>query len=341
MNNVHPKKILVVGPAWVGDMMMAQVLFKLLRQQYPDAAIHVLAPAWSEALTARMPEVTKTLVLPFSHGQFELFKRYQFGRVLRAEHYDHAFVLPNSWKSAIIPFAARISKRTGWVGEFRYGLLNDYRRLNKKKFPKMIERFAALTFPEGAVLPEILPLPELISWREDAEAALKKYALSTDQPILALCPGAEFGPSKCWLPSYYAQVANQKLQEGWQVWLLGSNKDKSITDQINHETQESCANLAGKTSLSEAVDLLSRVTSVVTNDSGLMHIACALGKPVIAVYGSTSPEFTPPLSPHAHILKTALDCQPCFQRTCPLKHHHCMKKITPEQVLGLLTSSPS
>ncbi|MDP1574759.1 MAG: lipopolysaccharide heptosyltransferase II [Coxiellaceae bacterium] len=327
------RKILVVGPAWVGDMMMAQVLFQLLRHQNPTAEIHVLAPVWSEALLSRMPEVTKSIVLPFGHGQFQLRKRYLFAKQLRAEKYDRAFVLPNSFKSALIPFFAKIPKRTGFLGESRYGLLNDIYALDKEKLPKMIDRFAALAYPKKAILAANLPTPYLLLNQNTVDLSLKKQGLRKDQKILALCPGAEYGPSKCWPPDYYAAVASQKLKEGWAVWIFGSKNDCATAELIQAATEQKCINLTGKTNLSEAVDLLSLATAVVTNDSGLMHIACALNRKVIALYGSTSPDFTPPLSENALVLKLNLECQPCFERVCPLKHHHCMRELMPAQVL--------
>src|SRR3990167_5183216 len=160
-------KILIIGPAWVGDMMMAQVLFQLLRQQNPDCELHVLAPAWSEALLSRMPEIKKSIILPFGHGQLQLRKRFQFAKQLRVEKYDQAIVLPNSLKSALIPYFAGIPKRAGWLGEYRFGLLNDVRYLNKKQFPKMVERFAALAFPRDTFLSANLPIPKLVIQKEN------------------------------------------------------------------------------------------------------------------------------------------------------------------------------
>jgi len=331
--SVRVRKILIVGPSWVGDMMMAQVLFQLLHQQNPGCELHVLAPKWSEALLSRMPEIKKSMVLPFGHGALQLKKRFQFAKQLRAEKYDQAIVLPNSFKSALIPFWAAIPVRTGWLGEYRFGLLNDARKLNKRRYPKMIERFAALAFPCDTFLPANLSTPKLIANHKNIDVALQKYNLKTDRPILALCPGAEFGPSKCWPAKYYAAVANQKILDGWAVWIFGSANDCVIGEEIQILTSQGCVNLAGKTALSDAVDLLSLAKCVVTNDSGLMHIAAALTCKVIAIYGSTSPEFTPPLSDRATILKLDLDCQPCFKRTCPLKHHHCMRQLLPERVL--------
>jgi len=329
------QKILIVGPAWVGDMMMSHVLIQLLKQQYPQSEIDVLAPAWSQALLSHMPEVSQAIVLPFQHGEFKLLKRYHFAKTLRHQKYDMAIVLPNSLKSAFISFFAKIPLRRGYVGEYRYGLLNQCYRLDKKALPLMIDRFAALAYPKHAKLAANLPVPYLIVNEADQERALEKHELSTEKRILALCPGAEYGPSKCWPPEHYAAVAKQKIQEGWAVWIFGSKNDLETAEKIQAECDNRCVNLAGKTSLSEAIDLLALAEVVVTNDSGLMHLACALDRRVIALYGSTSVDFTPPLSDRATVLTLSLSCQPCFERVCPLKHHQCMRDLLPEKVLRL------
>jgi len=327
-------KLLIVGPAWVGDMVMAQCLFKLIKQRQPETQIDVLAPAWSLPLLARMPEVKNAIVMPLGHGQLDLKTRYRLGKQLRAAHYDQAMVLPNSFKSALVLWFARIPRRTGWRGEMRWGVLNDIRYLDKKRYPLMIERFMALALDKNEKLPANYPLPELqISAASQQEALTNHHLTSPTHPVLALCPGAEFGPAKRWPEEYYAAVANAKLQEGWDVWLFGSPKDQETTNKIMQLTQNRCVNLSGKTSLAEAVDLLSLSTCVVSNDSGLMHIAAALRKPLVAVYGPTSPTFTPPLHDAAKILQLSLECQPCFQRECPLKHQRCMRDLLPQQVL--------
>lgn len=331
-------KIFIIGPSWVGDMVMAQTLFRTLKYYHPNALIDVMAPAWSVPLMERMPEVNQGLVLPFGHGQLHLRKRFQLGKRLRSEHYDHAYVLPNSWKSAIIPWAAKIPVRTGWVGEQRYGLLNDIRRLDKSRYPLMIERFVALAGQPDAPLPNPILKPEFLIEAQSVKAALEKHNLAHDgKPILALSPGSEFGSSKRWIPEYFAEVANTKLAEGWAVWLFGSPKDMDIAASIQKQTQGRCQDLTGKTSLSEAIDLLSIASALVTNDSGLMHIAAALNVPQVVPYGSTSPKFTPPLSDKALILSLNLECAPCFKRECPLQHHRCMRDLSPEMVLDALT----
>ncbi|HVE44300.1 MAG TPA: lipopolysaccharide heptosyltransferase II [Gammaproteobacteria bacterium] len=326
------KKILIIGPAWVGDMVMAQSLFTLLKQANPTDALFVLASPWTFALLSRMPEVEKAIPLPIAHGEFGLIKRYQIAKALRAERFDHAIVLPNSFKSALIPWFARIPKRTGWVGECRQLLLNDARPLDEKRYPLMVQRWVALGLAKDAVLPDY-SYPALQVSQATQQATLAKHQLTcTDQPILALGAGAEFGPAKRWPANYYAAVAKQKIKEGWRVWLFGSPNDRAITDEIMVLTDHQCENLAGKLVLDETIDLLSLVSGLVTNDSGLMHMGAALQKPIVAIYGSTSPAFTPPLG-NATVLKLNLDCQPCLKRTCPLGHYRCLYDLPPQRVL--------
>lgn len=324
-------RILVIGPAWVGDMVMAQVLFRCLKALHPEATIDVCAPEWSRSLTERMPEVNHSLSLKLGHGQWGWGARKALGQSLKGQ-YDFAYVLPNSWKSALIPFWAGIPERVGYVGEWRFGLLNRARRLNKTVLPLMIERFAALAYPTGAVLPDPLPKPRLVVHPDNVRAALARYGLKAEKPILAMCPGAEFGPSKRWPETYYADIANRALAVGKQVWIFGSPKDSIVAKAIMDASQQACVDLTGKTSLGDAIDLLSLASQVLSNDSGLMHIAAALDRPLVAVYGSTDPSFTPPLSDHATIVRTGISCSPCFKRECPLGHHRCMKDLSVEQV---------
>lgn len=328
--------ILIVGPAWVGDMVMAQCLFKLLKQNHPHAQLDVLAPAWSLPLLSRMPEVNKAISMNIAHGQLALRERYVIGKNLRQVNYQQAIVLPNSFKSAFIPWWAKIPQRTGWRGEMRYIVLNDMRLLDKNRYPLMIERFMALGLPAGSALPKDYPKPRLSISIASQQNALKKYGLTKDQPVLALCPGAEFGPAKRWPEKYYAEVAKAKLKLGYQVWLFGSPKDQPTAEHIMQLTQHRCINLTGKTTLADAIDLLSLSTMVVANDSGLMHITAALGKPMVAVYGPTSSKFTPPLDDHSRVLSLSLDCQPCFQRECPLGHGQCMVGLSPDKVITAL-----
>ncbi|MCL4105993.1 UNVERIFIED_CONTAM: hypothetical protein GTU68_058299 [Idotea baltica] len=315
-------------------MVMSQSLYIYLQQQHPGIVIDVLAPAWSEPILARMPEVNRTIVAPLAHGELGLAKRRQLGRELREQHYDQAILLPNSLKSSLIPFFAKIPLRTGWRGEMRYGLLNDLRRLDESVFPLMVERFVSLGQVAGMPLPAVIPPPFLTVDPVMAEACRDKFGLDSAKPILALCPGAEFGSAKCWPVEYYGQIAREYLDKGWQIVLYGSANDVAVTESISLACSQAplCFNLAGKTELAEAVDLLSLSAAVLSNDSGLMHIASALGRPLLVVYGPTSTNFTPPLSDRAESIIPKLDCAPCFQRECPLGHHRCMRDTTVELV---------
>lgn len=329
------QKVLIIGPAWVGDMVMAQALFQVLAKA--DVEIHVLAPAWSLPLLQRMPEVTKSLLLTVSHGEFALLKRYRLAKTLRTVGYDSAFILPNSFKSALIPFWANISHRCGYLREGRGILLTDGRKLHKAQYPLMIERFLALAYPSNTTLEKPYPLPRLSICQHALEQAIQKYQLKLNgSPITVLCPGAEFGPAKRWPLQHYASVALSLLAKGHQIWLLGSKQDSVITAEINAKTKYQCQDFAGKTTLGEAIDLMSLSSFVVTNDSGLMHIAAALRKPLVAIYGSSDPSFTPPLAKQVKIVREALPCSPCFKRICPLKHMACLETLYPEKVLAAL-----
>lgn len=336
--------ILIIGPSWVGDMVMAQTLFMSLRQQNPRVIIDVLAPNWTRALLSRMPEVRQGISMPITHGQLQLTERFRMGRALARNAYDQVIVLPNSFKSALIPFWARISRRTGWRGEMRWGLLNDIRYLDKTTYPLMIERFIALGLPEGHTLPNPLPRPELQVDSHEVETALAAFNLQRDKPVLALCPGAEFGPAKRWPAEYFAEVAQHMHAQGWQVWLFGSAKDQAIAAEIQQQAHSICVDLSGQTNLAQAIDLLSVADLVVSNDSGLMHIAAALQCPLIVLYGSSSPKFTPPLTDRVEILSLNLECSPCFKRECPLEHLKCLKDLPPGRVLhsiGQLMGNPT
>jgi len=332
--------ILIVGPSWVGDMVMAQTLFMCLKQRHPDCTIDVLAPEWSRPILERMPEVRQALSFPLGHGVLDLRARRRLGQQLKGQ-YQQAILLPNSLKSALTPFFAGIPTRTGWKGEMRYGLLNDIRTLDKKRYPLMIERFMALAYDKNAELPKPYPRPHLDVIAENRDAALQVFKLTTEQPILALCPGAEFGEAKRWPAEHYVQVAEHYIRQGWQVWIFGSKKDHPVGEDIRTQLipglREEVANLAGETSLAQAIDLMSCASAVVSNDSGLMHVAAALNLPLVAVYGSTSPDFTPPLAEQVAIVRTGIECSPCFDRTCRYGHYDCLRLLPPSMVIDSLT----
>lgn len=341
-----PERCLIVGPSWVGDMVMAQSLFMALKERFPALRLDVLAPAWSEPLLERMPEVTESICMPIGHGKLQLGLRYQIGKQLRKNHYDWAILLPNSLKSALIPFWAKVPQRTGFKGEMRYGLLNDLRQPHKDQLTQTVQRFVALALPREDYLqnpiPQAIPTPRLLLDPEHVKATAKQFGLLTDQPVLALCPGAEYGPAKRWPIAHFAEVARTKLDAGWQVWVFGSEKDNAVAEQICDQAGHAdhpIVNLAGRTSLAEAIDLMSLTSHVISNDSGLMHVAAALEKPLIALYGSSDPTFTPPLNDQAKILSLNLACSPCFKRECPLGHLDCLTKLMPKDVLDHLADA--
>jgi len=332
-------KILVMGPSWVGDMVLAQSLFKQLKIDQPNCEITVAAPGWTLPLLERMPEVSHAIALPFKHGDLALGERFKLGRELAKERFTQAILLTNSLKSAILPWAANIPVRTGFKGEMRYGLINDMRPLDKTLLKKTVERFVALGITKNTVLPEKLPQPVLLANREYAHSLLAQFNIpQTPQPILGLCPGAEYGEAKRWPAEYYAKVANHALNKGWQVWLFGSEKDQPVTTIIQQLTQQRCVDLAGKTKLGEAIDLMSLCHTVISNDSGLMHVAAALDKKLIAIYGSSDPKHTPPMHPEAVIEYLGLECSPCFKRVCPLGHLNCLRQIQPNNVISNLAA---
>jgi len=327
-------KILVVAPSWVGDTMLIQPMLVRLKQRHPDCFIDVLAPPWTEELLRQMPEVNNTITNLFPHGAMQLASRFKLGMQLRNMYYDQAIVLPNSLKSALVPFFAGIPLRTGFVGEMRYGLLNDARKLDKHALPLMVERFAQLAEPLGGAISRPLPQPRLQVSAEQRKLTLDKFGLTTDKPVAVFCPGAEYGPAKRWPIPYFAELAQHLQKQGYRVWIVGSPKDQETGDKIVALGNLSTRNLCGSTDLAEAIALLSCASLVVSNDSGLMHIAAALDRPMLALYGSSSPDFTPPLSRHAQILKIDIPCSPCFKRECPLGHFKCMKNLTPQMVIG-------
>lgn len=331
------QRILLVGPSWVGDMIMANSLMRWLKHKHGDELqLDVVAPAWTQALTLRMSEVNEVYALPVGHGELKFKTRWQVAQRLKQNEYHKAYVLPNSWKSALVPWMSGIPERIGWLGEKRYRLLTQRPQASKSQYPYMVEQYLALGLDDGQALPDDYPLPHLQVDRDDAYQLAESLSLSLDKPVIALAPGAEFGSSKRWPPDYFAQLAQAKLDQGYQIWLMGSPNDKPVTQAITQQTKGACYDLAGQTNLAQAIDILSLAERAVTNDSGLMHVACALDLPVVALFGSTSPDFTPPLHPKAQVLSVNVPCQPCFQRTCPIGNQRCMKDLKPAYVLQAL-----
>ncbi|WP_275553252.1 ADP-heptose--LPS heptosyltransferase RfaF [Mixta sp. Marseille-Q2659] len=339
-------KILVIGPSWVGDMMMSQGLYRTLKAEHPDAEIDVMAPAWCRPLLSRMPEVNEALAMPLGHGALALGERYRLGKALRHKNYQRAYVLPGSFKSALVPFFAGIARRTGWRGEMRYGLLNDLRVLDKPAFPLMVERYVALAYDKPVKnardLPQPLLWPQLQVEEQEKIETAALFSLSADRPIIGFCPGAEFGPAKRWPHYHYATLAQQLITAGYQIVLFGSAKDHETGEQIRQSldepAQQYCRNLAGETKLEQAVILLAHCRAVVTNDSGLMHVAAALNRPLVALYGPSSPDFTPPLSHHARVIRLISGYHKVRKGDAEEGYHQSLIDIQPARVMEELTA---
>ena len=316
-------RILVIGPAWVGDMVMAQSLFAALRRQRPDAVIDVLAPRWTLPLLSFMPDVRRAIEQPLGHGELGLAVRRRQGRELEAAGYDLAFVLPGSLKAALVPYWAGIPRRRGYGGTLRRLLLNEVRP--KASLPQVESYLALADWDQPAPEPRLVLPPGI------AGQALDALGLSPPQePLLAIAPGAEYGPAKRWPIRHFAAVAEAKRREGWKVWLFGSPGDRELAAAIACDQ-----NLAGRTSLDQAVALMSLADTVLSNDSGLMHVAAALQRPQIALFGPSDPLRTGPRSTKARVLRLGLDCSPCNRRVCPLGHHRCLEDLSPAMALML------
>ena len=331
------ERFLVVAPSWVGDAILSEPLIALLREPYAEPNVDVLAPPWCAPVYRRKRGIRRINDSPFGHGKLALAARRLLGRELKAEHYTRAFVLPNSWKSALVPWFAGIPRRTGYVGEARYALLNDPRKLDKKAMPMLVTRYAALAGLPGTLIP-VPPAPVLVPDAANRSRALRALRLKTERPAVVLCPGAEFGPSKRWPPNHFADLGSALLRDGYQVWIVGSPNDQIAATAVVQAAGESGAkfrDLTARTDLGTAIDILSVASLVVSNDSGLMHAAAAVGVPLVALFGSSSPAYTPPLSPSAQIAKIDIECSPCFKRECPLGHFKCMRDLNPPIVYNL------
>ncbi|MGB5081214.1 MAG: lipopolysaccharide heptosyltransferase II [Burkholderiales bacterium] len=327
-------RVLIVAPNWIGDTLLAQPLFARLHRKLPGVVLDALAPPWTAPVLSRMPEIAEVIESPFRHGELAFAERRRLGHELRTRGYDNAIVLPNTLKSALVPFFAGIPIRIGFLGELRYGLLNVVHRLDEKKLPLMAERYLSLAEKPGDM--PLRPLPEAKLRVDDSNrsAALERLGLSVERPIAAFCPGAEYGPAKRWPARHFAELSRRLATQGYTVWLFGSDKDRDIGEEIAASSEGAAVNLCGRTDLAEAIDLLSLAEVVVTNDSGLMHVAAGVGRPVVALYGSSSPEHTPPLAARARLVSIGIECSPCYARECPLGHFKCMNDLPPERVLA-------
>jgi heptosyltransferase-2 len=326
-------KLLVIAPNWIGDALLAQPLLARVRSRRPGVRIDVVAPEWTAPLFRRMPEVGEIIEVPFRHGELALGARLRLARRLRRRRYAEAIVLPNSFKSALVPFLAGIPRRIGFRGEGRVGVLNVRHRLDEAALPLMAERYAQLAERPGDALERPLPRVAIEADQANLLITVSRLGLDRSRPVMILCPGAEFGPAKRWPARHFAALARALTARGNAVWLVGAAADRGLGEEIAQLAAGEALNLCGRTDLAAAIDLVSVARCVVTNDSGLMHVASALGRPLVALYGSSSPAHTPPLSARARIVSLRLDCSPCFARECPLGHFRCLNDLAPERVL--------
>ncbi|EPJ51000.1 MAG: ADP-heptose--LPS heptosyltransferase II [Osedax symbiont Rs2] len=333
--------ILVVGPSWVGDMVMSQSLLLRLKQDNPNCQIDVLAPDWCRPVLARMPQVHKAIAMPVGHGALQWSVRKKVAAQLTANNYQQSIILPNSLKSALVPWMAKIPRRIGWRGEMRYGLLNDMRRLDPQAFPLMVQRYIALAEPtkQSATQLKALIKPTLQIDRDQQLAMIEKYALASEGAI-AFCPGAEFGPAKRWPHYHFATLASSLIAVGKQVVCLGSAKDTAaimqIKDLLSEAEQRSFVDLSGRTDLTQAIDILDQCAAIVSNDSGLMHIGAAVNTPMLALYGPTSPDFTPPLSDSAEVIRLIEGYLKLRRTNTEQGYHQSMIDIQPQRVFDRL-----
>ncbi len=329
--------ILVVGPAWVGDMVMCQSLFMTLRRRWPDARIDVLAPDWTRPLLERMPEVDRAVALPVGHGRLRPLVQLRTAARVRSERYDRAVVTRRSFKAALVPFLARIPVRTGILGESRHLLINDVRAVNGDSHPFAVERLAVLGMEPGAH-PGLdgVPWPRLAADPDAGTALEVRLELEGPGSVVGLAPGAAFGPAKRWPQERWEALAARLGAQGRRVWVFGAQGEAEEGAAIAAAGGAGARSLCGRTSLGDVVDLMARCTHVVTNDSGLMHVAAASGPRVVALFGSTSPRNTPPLDARARVIWHELECSPCYARTCPLGHLRCLTGIGVDEVMDEL-----
>lgn len=299
--------------------------------------VDVLAPPWVAPVFERMPDVGRVIPAPFAHGKLDLGSRWQVGKALKAQHYQNAYVLPNSLKSALPIAFAGIPHRIGFTGECRYGLLNHRHSLDKQALPRMVDRFLALA-PDARHTTSDQDKPVLRTSPSAFEGLCHRLGISRGTRLAVLCPGAEFGPAKRWPAEHFAMLARDLRAAGWTVWIIGSTKDASLGETICHLSEGAAINLCGRTQLADAIDLIGGADVVVTNDSGLMHVAAALDRPLVALYGSSSPQFTPPLAHRVVILQHPVPCSPCFERTCRYGHLDCLVQLSPKRVYDAIRS---
>ena len=339
--------ILIIAPNWIGDAVMTQPLLATLKTQYPDSKIDVLASNWVAPIYRACAEVNDVIEADFQHKQLQWGLRKQLAKDLQSKNYQACFVLPNSLKSALIPWLANIPFRIGYRGELRFGLINvALDNPSKVNRPPMVEHYLALSqlLSDGESIAVGSLTPKLNVASTANQSINKKLSDANIDPnsVFVFCPGAEYGPSKRWPTSHFAALADSLTQthSNANIILLGGKGDHQIAEQILQQSQSrtNIHNWCGSTSLDEAIALIGVAKAVVSNDSGLMHIAAALKIPQVAIFGSSDPAHTPPLSENAKVIWLNLPCSPCHKKECPLGHLKCLKDVLPQQVFATLNT---
>jgi heptosyltransferase II len=331
-NGSDRSPILIVPYMWIGDFVRCHSVVKLLNARFPDRPVDMLATTLCAPLADYMPGLRQAIVADLPRSRLALGEQRALAKRLKHEGYGTALIMPRTWKSTLAPFLAGVPERTGFAGEARFFLLNDV-RYGERALPRMVDRCAALALPAGAKLPPEWPLPELKVTREEVEAWRNKRRLDADnRPVVALAPGA-VGPSKRWPSAAYAELSRRLIAEGVAVWVLGGPDEKVLAGEIVGDT--AARDLTGH-DLRDAILALAAASAAVSNDSGLLHVAAALGTPAIGIFGPTSPWHWAPLNPLAGTIEATseLPCRPCHKPVCRLVHHRCMRDIGPEQVLA-------
>ena len=324
--------ILVVPYMWIGDFVRCHSVIKLLNARFPNRPVDVLSTTLCAPLTDYMPGLRRAIVVDLPRSRIALKDQRALAQRLKRENYGSALIMPRTWKSAMAPFFAGIPERTGFVGEMRFALLNDL-RYGERRLPRMVDRCAALALPPAAELPPEWPMPELKVGHAEIESWRRERGLAFDaRPVIALAPGA-VGSSKRWPASAYAALTRRLTAEGFGVWVVGGPEEKSLAAEIIGDT--TARDLTGH-DLRNAILALAAASVAVSNDSGLLHVAAALGTPAIGIFGPTSPWHWAPLNPLSATIETKskVECRPCHKPVCRLAHHRCMRDIPPEDVLA-------
>jgi heptosyltransferase-2 len=332
----EPGAIVVRTPNWLGDLVVSTGFLSALLERFPRARVDLIVRRGFE----RLPLPHRGEVLPFDKAAQGAGA---FGRALRQRGYSHMFVLPPSFSSAWMAFCAGVPHRIGQRGLGRTWLLRPaLRPRHRPRSVHLLAEYLELLAPWMEARPEQYP-PRLAATPEWIAAHLPPAAAALPPPVV-LAPGAEYGPAKQWPAAHYRALALALAQAGWPCVVAGLPQDRPLGGEILAGLAGG-VNLCGQTTLPQLVALLARAALVVSNDSGAMHVAAALGRPQIALFGSTNPGWTGPLNPGARVLYRAEPCSPCYARTCRFGHTRCLAELRPEgvtqQALALLGAAPA